>query len=134
MFAQLKGVLEPARKAAQTLEQLSDGSRILISEGCTHHRQCNDIGTVKLPRWIQAHTGKTFQFAFTSGNSFPEDLTPYRLVVHCGGCMLNQREMESRAARAAKQGVPYTNYGVLIAYLNGILARSLSILEKIQQR
>lgn len=134
LFAQLKGVLEPARKAAQTLEQLSDGSRILISEGCTHHRQCNDIGTVKLPRWIQAHTGKTFQFAFTSGNSFPEDLTPYRLVVHCGGCMLNQREMENRAARAAKQGVPYTNYGVLIAYLNGILARSLSILEKIQQR
>lgn len=132
LFARLKGVLVPAMQAAQTLEALPADSRILISEGCTHHRQCNDIGTVKLPKWIQTHTGKTFQFDFSSGNSFPEDLSPYQLIVHCGGCMLNQREMESRAARAASQGVPYTNYGVLIAYLNGILKRSLSFLTAIE--
>lgn len=93
----------------------------------------NDIGTVKLPKWIQAYTGKSFQFDFSSGNSFPEDLSPYQLVVHCGGCMLNQQEMKSRAARAAAQGVPYTNYGVLIAFLNGILERSLTFLKAIDE-
>ena len=132
LFARYKGVLAPAMQAAQTLETLPENSRILISEGCTHHRQCNDIGTVKLPRWITAHTGKQFSFSFSSGNSFPEDLTPYRLVVHCGGCMLNQREMETRAAKAAAQGIPYTNYGVLIAYLNGILERSLTFLKALE--
>lgn len=132
LFARFKGVLTPAMQAAQALESLPAGSRILISEGCTHHRQCNDIGTVKLPKWIQSYTQKTFQFDFSSGNSFPEDLSPYQLIVHCGGCMLNQREMESRAARAVSQGVPYTNYGVLIAYLNGILKRSLSFLTAIE--
>ena len=132
LFARFKGVLAPAMQAAQALEALPAGSRILISEGCTHHRQCNDIGTVKLPKWIQSYTKKTFQFDFSSGNSFPEDLSPYQLIVHCGGCMLNQREMENRAARAASQGVPYTNYGVLIAYLNGILKRSLSFLTAIE--
>lgn len=132
LFARFKGVLTPAIQAAQALEVLPAGSRILISEGCTHHRQCNDIGTVKLPKWIQSYTKKTFQFDFSSGNSFPEDLSPYQLIVHCGGCMLNQREMESRAARAVSQGVPYTNYGVLIAYLNGILKRSLSFLTAIE--
>lgn len=132
LFARFKGVLSPAMQAAQALEALPAGSRILISEGCTHHRQCNDIGTVKLPKWIQSYTQKTFQFDFSSGNSFPEDLSPYQLIVHCGGCMLNQREMESRAARAVSQGVPYTNYGVLIAYLNGILKRSLSFLTAIE--
>lgn len=132
LFARFKGVLTPAMQAAQALEALPAGSRILISEGCTHHRQCNDIGTVKLPKWIQSYTQKTFQFDFSSGNSFPEDLSPYQLIVHCGGCMLNQREMESRAARAVSQGVPYTNYGVLIAYLNGILKRSLSFLTAIE--
>ncbi|MGN1403223.1 MAG: [FeFe] hydrogenase H-cluster maturation GTPase HydF [Ruminococcus sp.] len=131
LFAHYKGVLKPAVQAAKALETLPENSRILISEGCTHHRQCNDIGTVKLPKWIQAHTGKAFQFDFTSGNTFPEDLSAYQLVVHCGGCMLNQREMESRAARAAAQGVPYTNYGTLIAYLNGILERSLTVLEQL---
>lgn len=131
LFAHYKGVLKPAVQAAKTLETLPENSRILISEGCTHHRQCNDIGTVKLPKWIQAHTGKAFHFNFTSGNTFPEDLSPYQLVVHCGGCMLNGREMESRAARAAAQGVPYTNYGTLIAYLNGILERSLTVLEQL---
>lgn len=133
LFARLKGVLAPAMQAAQTLQTLPDGSRILISEGCTHHRQCNDIGTVKLPKWIQGYTGKSFQFDFSSGNSFPEDLSPYQLVVHCGGCMLNQQEMKSRAARAAAQGVPYTNYGVLIAFLNGILERSLTFLKAIDE-
>ena len=132
LFARNKGVLAPAMQAAQALETLPENSRILISEGCTHHRQCNDIGTVKLPSWITAHTGQQFSFSFSSGNSFPEDLTPYRLVVHCGGCMLNQREMETRAARAAAQGIPYTNYGVLIAYLNGILERSLTFLKALE--
>ena len=132
LFARFKGVLTPAMQAAQALEALPAGSRILISEGCTHHRQCNDIGTVKLPKWIQSYTQKTFQFDFSSGNSFPEDLSPYQLIVHCGGFMLNQREMESRDARAVSQGVPYTNYGVLIAYLNGILKRSLSFLTAIE--
>lgn len=131
LFARLKGVLPQAMQAAQALEQLPANSRILISEGCTHHRQCNDIGTVKLPRWIQAHTGRQFQFDFSSGNSFPEDLSPYGLVVHCGGCMLNPKEMQSRAARAKAQGVPYTNYGVLIACLNGILGRSLRFLQEV---
>lgn len=133
LFAHYKGILKPAVQAAKALETLPDGSWILISEGCTHHRQCNDIGTVKLPKWIQEHTGKTFQFDFTSGNTFPEDLSPYQLVVHCGGCMLNQREMEARAKRAAAQKIPYTNYGTLIAYLNGILTRSLTFLKWMEE-
>lgn len=133
LFAHYKGILKPAVQAAKALETLPDGSWILISEGCTHHRQCNDIGTVKLPKWIQEHTGKTFQFDFTSGNTFPEDLSPYQLVVHCGGCMLNQREMEARAKRAAAQKIPYTNYGTLIAYLNGILTRILTFLKWMEE-
>lgn len=131
LFARLKGVLQPAMEAVKQLEQLPEGSRILIAEGCTHHRQCNDIGTVKLPKWIQAHTGKQFQFSFSSGNSFPEDLSAFQLIVHCGGCMLNAKEMESRAAHAAAQHVPYTNYGLLIAYLNGIYTRSLQFLREL---
>ena len=98
----------------------------LIAERCTHHRQCEDIGTVKLPGWIRAHTGKTLEFAFTSGGEFPEALSGYSLVVHCGGCMLNEREMRARQQRAVDAGVPYTNYGTIIAYMNGILRRSLS--------
>ena len=133
LFARYKGDLRTAVLGAAALRQLKDGDTVLISEGCTHHRQCNDIGTVKLPKWIQAYTGKSFQFDFSSGNSFPEDLSPYQLVVHCGGCMLNQQEMKSRAARAAAQGVPYTNYGVLIAFLNGILERSLTFLKAIDE-
>ena len=132
LMANYKGFLKTAVAGVSALKNLQDGETGLIAEGCTHHRQCNDIGTVKLPRWITAHTGKQFSFSFSSGNSFPEDLTPYRLVVHCGGCMLNQREMETRAARAAAQGVPYTNYGVLIAYLNGILERSLTFLKALE--
>lgn len=132
LFARYKGVLGQAIAAVRTLEKLPAGSRILIAEGCTHHRQCNDIGTVKLPQWIQQHTGKQFQFAFTSGNTFPADLSAYGLIIHCGGCMLNQKEMESRAARAAEQGIPFTNYGLLIAYLNGIVKRSLTFLEQME--
>ncbi len=132
LFANFKGVLKQAIEGVNALEMLPEQSRILIAEGCTHHRQCEDIGTVKLPKWIGAHTGKAFQYDFTSGDTFPDDLTPYQLVVHCGGCMLNRREMTYRAALAAAQGVPYTNYGTLIAYLNGIIERSLLYLQKIE--
>ncbi len=131
LFARYKGVLQQAYDCVKGLETLPENSTILISEGCTHHRQCNDIGTVKLPHWIMEHTGKPFQFQFTSGNAFPEDLSPYQMIVHCGGCMLNPKEMESRAKRATQQHIPYTNYGVLIAYLHGILERSLSFLRTI---
>ncbi len=123
LFANCKGVLEPALAAVEALANLPTGSRILIAEGCSHHRQCADIGTVKLPKWIQEYTSKTFQFDFCSGNTFPNDLHLYQLVVHCGGCMLNAKEMETRAAKAAMQGVPFTNYGVLIAAIQGILDR-----------
>ncbi len=125
LFARYKGDLERVVRGARAVEQLQEGDRILISEGCTHHRQCGDIGTVKLPAWIQRHTGKTLSFDFTSGTEFPDDLSPYRLVVHCGGCMLNQREMKYRLSCAADQHVPMTNYGTLIAHINGILERSI---------
>ena len=127
LFARHKGSLLPAVKGAKTLDQLMDGDTVLIAEGCTHHRQCDDIGTVKLPRWIREYTGKQIQFAFTSGRDFPEDLSPYKLAVHCGGCMLNEREMKYRVKCALDQHVPMTNYGVLIAYINGILRRSVAI-------
>ena len=126
LFARYKGVLETAVRGAAAIENLKAGDRILISEGCTHHRQCGDIGTVKLPAWIRKHTGKDFEFEFTSGGGFPEDLSPYALIVHCGGCMLNEREMQFRQSSAEEKGVPYTNYGILIAYINGILKRSLA--------
>ena len=126
LFARYKGVLETAIRGAASIENLQDGDCVLISEGCTHHRQCGDIGTVKLPAWIKKHTGKDIRFAFTSGGTFPEDLTPYKLVVHCGGCMLNEREMQNRQGAAEESGVPYTNYGIMIAYINGILKRSLA--------
>ena len=125
LFARFKGVLETAVRGAEALRNLRDGDRVLICEGCTHHRQCEDIGTVKLPGWIRRFTGVEPQFAFTSGGEFPDDLTPYALVVHCGGCMLNEREMRYRRGLAADSGVPYTNYGTVIAYMNGILQRSL---------
>lgn len=131
LFARYKGSLEQAVRGVTALDQINDGDKILISEGCTHHRQCNDIGTVKLPRWIRQKTGKEPQFAFTSGGEFPQDLTPYRLIVHCGACMLNEREMQSRNRRAAEQGVPMTNYGILIAYVTGILKRSVELFPDI---
>lgn len=125
LFARYKGNLSQAVEGVSTLDGIENGDRILISEGCTHHRQCQDIGTVKLPTWIRKHTGKEPVFSFTSGTEFPEDLTPYRLIVHCGGCMLNEREMEYRQTCAREQKVPITNYGILIAYIHGILKRSL---------
>ncbi len=126
LFARHKGDLIQAVRGAAALETVQDGDTILISEGCTHHRQCDDIGSVKLPRWIRGHTGKELRFVFSSGTEFPEDLSPYRLIVHCGGCMLNPRQMRYRQKCAAEQGVPMTNYGVLIAHIQGILPRALA--------
>lgn len=131
LFARYKGSLEQAVQGVAALNKVNDGDKILISEGCTHHRQCNDIGTVKLPGWIRKATGKEPEFVFTSGGEFPQDLSPYRLIVHCGGCMLNEREMQSRNRRAVEQGVPMTNYGILIAYMTGILKRSVELFPDI---
>jgi [FeFe] hydrogenase H-cluster maturation GTPase HydF len=125
LMARYKGDLPALVSGIRSLGQLQDGDKVLISEGCTHHRQCNDIGTVKLPKALKAYTGKELDLCFTSGTEFPEDLTPYRLVIHCGGCMLNEKEMKNRLRRAAVQGVPMTNYGVFLAQVNGILQRSL---------
>ena len=125
LFARYKGELETLVRGAAQLSSLKDGDRVLISEGCTHHRQCNDIGTVKLPGWLQAYTGKALQFSFTSGGEFPQELSQYALVVHCGGCMLNEKAMQSRIRTAVSAGVPIVNYGVAIAQMHGILRRSL---------
>lgn len=127
LMARRKGILETAARGAFEAEKLRDGDRVLISEGCTHHRQCEDIGTVKLPGWIRKFTSKELSFSFTSGTEFSDDLSEYALVVHCGGCMLNDREMRYRMKCAVDQGVPFTNYGTLIAHMNGILRRSLSL-------
>ena len=129
LMARYKGLLDEAAKGVHALFGLKDGDKILISEGCTHHRQCEDIGTVKIPRWIRAYTGKNITVETSSGGGFPEDLTQYALVVHCGGCMLGEREVMYRVKCAADQGVPITNYGTLIAHMNGILERSLEILN-----
>lgn len=107
------------------LKHIKDGDRILISEGCTHHRQCDDIGTVKLPAWIRKFTGAEPAFEWTSGTAFAEDLTKYKIIIHCGACMLNEKEMQHRISCAKNQGVPITNYGIAIAYINGILRRTL---------
>ena len=125
LMARHKGVLTQSVRGVDALDGLCEGDRVLISEGCTHHRQCDDIGTVKLPRMITKHAGVDVKFEYTSGGSFPEDLTGYAAVVHCGGCMLNGREMASRMRRCAEQNVPFTNYGVAIAHMNGILKRSV---------
>ena len=115
------------------LDELKDGDKILISEGCTHHRQCGDIGTVKIPKWIRGYTGKEILFETTSGTEFPAELSSYKMVVHCGGCMLNEREMQTRLERAKRQKVPMTNYGILIAYTHGILKRSVEIFPEIAE-
>lgn len=125
LFARYKGNLSELVKGAKALETLQDNDNILISEGCTHHRQCDDIGTVKLPALIRKHTGKVLNFEFTSGIEFPEELSKYKIVIHCGGCMLNHKEIAYRLRCAKDQGVPATNYGVAIAYMKGILKRSL---------
>lgn len=125
LFARYKGNLKTLVDGASALDSLKDGDRILISEGCTHHRQCNDIGTVKLPNWIRSYTKKEVEFEFTSGTEFPLDLSSYKMIVHCGGCMLNEREMKYRLKCAEDAKIPITNYGTCIAYINGILNRSL---------
>lgn len=125
LFARYKGDLRTAVLGAAALRRLKDGDTVLISEGCTHHRQCGDIGTEKLPRWVKSYTGRDVNFVFTSGGEFPDDLSPYALVIHCGACMLNEREMQSRLCRAAEQSVPITNYGIAIAQIHGILDRAL---------
>ena len=126
LFARYKGNLETAAAGASVIDTLEHDDLILISEGCTHHRQCGDIGTQKLPKMLQAYTGKNLKFAFTSGTEFPSDLSPYRLIIHCGGCMLNEREMKYRQGCAKTQNIPITNYGIAIAHMKGILARSLA--------
>ncbi|MDE5670411.1 MAG: [FeFe] hydrogenase H-cluster maturation GTPase HydF, partial [Eubacterium sp.] len=132
LMADYKGILKTAVRGAASIEKLENGDIVLISEGCTHHRQCEDIGTVKLPNWLKKHTDKALQFEFTSGGDFPENLKKYALVVHCGGCMLNEKEMLYRQKSAENQNVPFTNYGTAIAYMNGILKRSLEIFPEIQ--
>ena len=129
LMANFKGELDILIKGAKKLSELKDGDKILISEGCTHHRQCNDIGTVKLPNWIKNYSQKDVTFAFTQGNEFPKDLSQYSLIVHCGGCMLNEAEMKSRTNEANKQNVPIINYGMAIAHMNGILERSMEIFK-----
>ena len=125
LMARYKGDLETNVHGVTALDKLGDGDRILISEGCTHHRQCGDIGTMKLPAWINKYTGKQLEFEFSSGGTFPEDLSRYKLIVHCGGCTLSEREMKYRIACAKDAGVPITNYGICIAYIHGILKRSV---------
>jgi [FeFe] hydrogenase H-cluster maturation GTPase HydF len=131
LFARYKGYLASAVQGVRALDSITERSRILIAEGCTHHRQCDDIGTVKLPRWIKQYSGKEPEFVFTSGGEFPEDLSGYDLIIHCGACMLNEREVRYREACAADQGVPFTNYGITIAYIQGILKRSVSVFPHI---
>lgn len=133
LFARYKGNLETAVRGAKALDSLKDGDKILISEGCTHHRQCGDIGTVKLPAWVKNHTGKNVEFVFTSGTEFPDDLGGYALAIHCGGCMLNEREMKYRYAYASEQGLPITNYGIAIAHMHGILKRSVEPFKDIRK-
>ena len=133
LMARFKGYLETAVKGIQAVDSLKDGDRILISEGCTHHRQCEDIGTVKLPNWLLKYTGKDLTFEWSSGREFKEDLSPYAMVIHCGGCMLNEREMKYRMKCAVDQGIPFTNYGIAIAYMKGILQRSIEPIPNLPQ-
>ena len=125
LMARYKGTLDQSAAGAAQLDQLQDGDKVLLSEGCTHHRQCEDIGTVKIPRWLREYTGKDLVLEHSSGRDFPEDLSPYRLIIHCGGCMLGEREMAYRQKTAQDAGVPFTNYGMAIAQMHGILQRSL---------
>ena len=131
LMARYKGFLEGAVQGVAAIETLQDREKVLICEGCTHHRQCEDIGTVKIPRWLRQHTGKELELVHTSGKDFPEDLSPYRLVIHCGGCMLNEREVAYRQKCAADAGIPFTNYGIAIAYMTGSLKRSIEIFPKL---
>ena len=130
LFARMKGDLRQNVEGAEKLDTLTDGARVLISEGCTHHRQCGDIGTVKLPKWIENYTGKKINFEWTSGGEFRDDLSEYDLIIHCGGCMLNEREMKYRLKSAAISETPMTNYGIAIAKMNGILDRSIAVFRE----
>ena len=127
LMARYKGFLQIAVPGAAAVSRLKDGDRVLVSEGCTHHRQCGDIGTVKIPAWLKKCTGAKLKLEFTSGKGFPDDLSPYKMIIHCGGCMLNGREMQYRMKCAMDQGIPFTNYGTFIAYIHGILRRSIGI-------
>lgn len=131
LFARYKGDLQTVVQGAAAIENLRDGDKVLISEGCTHHRQCDDIGSVKLPRWLREYTGKQIQIELTSGTEFPEDVSDYQLIIHCGGCMLNEREMKYRMKCANEQRVPMTNYGIAIAYMQGILRRSVELFPEV---
>lgn len=132
LMARYKGFLETAYRGVHAIDELSDGDTVLIAEGCTHHRQCGDIGTVKIPRWLAAHTGKNIEIKTCSGSEFPEDLIPYAAVIHCGGCMLSEREVQYRMKCALDFGVPFTNYGIFIAYVTGILERSVKMIPEIK--
>lgn len=134
LFARYKGNLHTVVQGALAIDGLKDGDKVLISEGCTHHRQCDDIGSVKIPRWLKEYTQKQLQIELTSGLEFPEDLSKYQLVIHCGGCMLNEREMKYRLKSAKDQKIPITNYGIAIAYMQGILKRSVEIFPEILQQ
>lgn len=133
LMARQKGFLTTAVKSVIALESIRDNDTILIAEGCTHHRQCNDIGTVKLPAWIRNYTGANPHFEYCSGTEFPEDLSPYKMVIHCGGCMLNNKEVLYRMRHSISQQIPFTNYGTCIAYMNGILKRSLSLFPDLHE-
>jgi len=134
LMARYKGFLNAAVDCVRTVDELRDDDTVLISEGCTHHRQCDDIGTVKLPRWLKQYTGKDIRFETTSGTEFPDDVSKYKMVIHCGGCMLNEREMKYRMKCSLDQGVPFTNYGVMIAYLKGILKRSVEVFPYLYEK
>lgn len=133
LMARYKGFLKSAVNGAMAIDMLKDGDKVLICEGCTHHRQCDDIGTVKLPNWINAYTGKKLKYEFTSGGGFPDDLSKYSVVIHCGGCMLNEREMRYRMKCAEDQNVPFTNYGTVIALTQGILTRALQVFHGVYE-
>ena len=130
LMARYKGFLDSAIRGIAAIAGLKDGDKVLIAEGCTHHRQCGDIGTVKIPAWLEKYTGKSFVYETTSGAGFPEDLSEYGLIIHCGGCMLNEREVLRRAKESNAQGVAITNYGILIAHVHGILKRSIEIFSE----
>lgn len=131
LMARFKGFLETAVKGANAISKLKDGDRVLIAEGCTHHRQCEDIGSVKIPKWLGEYTNKNLEISLVSGTEYPDDLSPYSLVIHCGGCMLNTREMQYRMNHTTEQGVPFTNYGTAIAYMQGILKRSIEFIPEV---
>lgn len=134
LFARYKGDLDEAIKAVNVIDGLSDGDTVLIAEGCTHHRQCDDIGTVKIPKWLKAHSGKDINYEFCSGTEFPRDLSKYKAVIHCGGCTLNEKEMKHRVYVCKSQNVPITNYGIFIAYTQGILNRSIQVFPEYAEK